>query len=226
MNLRKYLEMIRAYRAGAPLGDVVVMKLDAYASHVASRLQGSLAPLREAVPRHDLPALRQLPAGTLGCEYARFLDANGIEPLVISPAIHDRYLEDPWALRYTVTHDLHHVLTGFDTGLAGEIGALAFYVGQGSAPVGEVGLWAGKLIYSLLAPGNVRELWHNVRVGVALGKQADLVIAQPLEAWFEEPLAAVRAKLRIPEPSVSGILPSRPSVLADIIYPRKTPRPA
>ena len=32
MNLRRMLETIRAYRAGAPLGDVVVMKLDALAS--------------------------------------------------------------------------------------------------------------------------------------------------------------------------------------------------
>lgn len=29
MNLAKMLRMYRAYRAGAPLGDVVVLKLDA-----------------------------------------------------------------------------------------------------------------------------------------------------------------------------------------------------
>lgn len=63
-------------------------------------------------------------------------------------------------------------------------------------------------------------------IAIALGKSAELVIAQPLEAWFEEPLAAVRATLRIPDPSVSGILPSPHSVIADLIYPKKTPRPA
>ena len=54
--------------------------------------------------------LRALPAGTLAREYARFLDANGIEPLVISAAVKERFRENPFALRYTTTHDLHHVL--------------------------------------------------------------------------------------------------------------------
>ena len=77
-------------------------------------------------PEQNLSVLRALPAGTLGREYARFLDANGIEPLVISPAVKESFRDNPYALRYTTTHDLHHVLTGFDTGLAGEAGVFAF----------------------------------------------------------------------------------------------------
>jgi ubiquinone biosynthesis protein Coq4 len=54
---------------------------------------------------------------------------------VISADVRERFRDNPYALRYTTTHDLHHVLTGFDTGLAGEAGVVAFNVGQGSAPV-------------------------------------------------------------------------------------------
>jgi ubiquinone biosynthesis protein Coq4 len=222
MNVVKMIAMYRAYFAGAPLGDVVVLKLDAYPSpkrEVTQRLE----PLRGYVPVHDLEALRRLPAGTLGREYARFLDMNGIEPLVISVGIKERFRERPYPLRYTTTHDLHHVLTGFDTGLAGELGALAFYVGQGSAPIGRALLWVGRILYTLLSPTQARELWRNARVGLEMGEAAELVIAQPLESWFEEPLCDVQAKLRIPEPYAAGILPSGRSVIGDLIYPKKKP---
>jgi ubiquinone biosynthesis protein Coq4 len=219
MNVRKTIAMLRAYRAGASYGDVVVLKLDAYPTpkgEVARRLE----PLRGYVPLHDLQALRRLPAGTLGREYARFLDMNGIEPFVISDGIKERFRDNPYVLRYTTTHDLHHVLTGFDTGLAGELGALAFTVGQGSAPMGRGLLWVARILYTLLSPTQIRELWRNTRVGLEMGTAAELVIAQPLESWFEEPLCDVQAKLRIPEPYAAGILPSRRSIIGDIVYPK------
>ncbi len=134
--------------------------------------------------------------GTLGRAYARFLDDNRIKPLVISPEIKARFHDHPYALRYTTTHDLHHVLTGFDTGLAGEIGVLAFNVGQGSAPVSRWLFRLASFFFVVLAPSEVGRIWHNVRVGLELGARAELVIAAPLESSFGEPLAEVRAKLR------------------------------
>src|SRR5262245_57779537 len=111
MNLPKMLETIRAFRAGAPLGDVAVLKLDALAAPprgITERLER----VRGYAPDQDLAALRALPPGSLGREYARFLDANGITPLVVSPAIKERFRENPFVLRYTATHDLHHCLLG------------------------------------------------------------------------------------------------------------------
>ena len=35
-----------------------------------------------------------------------------------------------FALRYTVTHDIFHVLLGFDTSYAGEMGVFAFTIAQ------------------------------------------------------------------------------------------------
>lgn len=222
MNLRRMLETIRAYRAGAPLGDVVVMKLDALASPPPETLL-ELEALRGYAPDQDLAELRALPPGTLGREYARFLDANGLTPLVVSPALKERYRTNPYALRYAATHDLHHLLTGFDTGLAGEMGAAAFNVGQGSAPIGRRYLAFVGFFYSLLSPGQAHAIRHNLALGFELGKRAELVIAQPLEAFFAEPLAQVRNKLRIPEPERSGVLPSGASLLGDWIYRRAKP---
>jgi ubiquinone biosynthesis protein COQ4 len=222
MNLRKMWDTIRAYRAGAPLGDVVVMKLDALASPPAETLR-RLEAVHGYAPDQDLEALRELPAGTLGREYARFLDSNGIEPLAISPAVKERFRADPYALRFTATHDLHHVLTGFDTGLAGEAGVVAFNFAQGSAPIGRAMLWFVRIFYALISPGQARAIRHNIDLGLALGKQAELVIAQPLESLFAEPLAQVRNKLRIPAPDRSGVMQSSASFVGDALYERKKP---
>jgi ubiquinone biosynthesis protein Coq4 len=197
MNLVKLFGMLRAHRAGAPLGDVVVLKLDAL-SGVSNEVARKLEPVRGWAPTHDLPALRRLPAGTLGREYARFLDDNGRVPLEVSPAVRERFRENPYALRYTATHDLHHVLAGFDTSLAGEAGVLAFNVGQRTAPVGRWALWIVRLLYTLIAPWQARSIARNLRDGLAMGRAAELVMAAPLESWFEEPLEDVRAKLRLP----------------------------
>ncbi len=220
MNLRKMVETIRAYRAGAPLGDVAVLKLDAL-SAPSQRTIRELERVHHYAPSHDLAALRALPAGTLGREYARFLDANGIEPLVVSDAVKERFRTNPYALRYTTTHDLHHVLTGFDTGLAGEAGAAAFTVGQGSAPIGSAMLWVVRVLYAILSPTQARRVWHNIRVGLAMGRRAKLVIAEPIESWFAEPLDRVRAKLGIPDPHGANVWASGTSVVAGFLYPMK-----
>jgi ubiquinone biosynthesis protein Coq4 len=220
MNLRKMIETIRAYRAGVPLGDVVVLKLDALSRPPRDTLR-KLERVRGYAPKQDLVELRALPPGTLGREYARFLDANGIEPLVISAETKERYRENPYALRYTTTHDLHHVLTGFDTGLAGEIGVVSFNIGQRSAPIGPAMLSLARVLYSLLSPRQARAIWHNVRVGREMGRRAKLVIAEPIESWFAEPLETVRARLGIPDPRAATVLPSGPSLVADFFYPRK-----
>jgi len=220
MNPRKLIRMIRAYRSGVALGDVVLLKLDALSAPPRRTLE-RLERVRGYAPEHELTSLRALPAGTLGREYARFLDANGIEPLVISAEMKARYHDAPYPLRFTTTHDLHHVLTGFDAGLAGELGVAAFYVGQGSAPLGAAQLQFVRALYSLLSPTQARTIWHNVRVGLELGRRAELVIAQPLESWFAEPLAEVRARLRIPEPASARVWPSGRSVFGEWIYPIK-----
>jgi ubiquinone biosynthesis protein COQ4 len=216
MDLSKLLAMFRAYRAGAPLGDVVVLKLDALSAAPAGVAE-KLAGLGGCAPIQDLDALRSLPGGSFGCEYARFLDANHITPLVVSPALRARFARDPYALRYTATHDMHHVLAGFDTGLAGEAGVLAFNVGQGAAPVGRAMLALVRVLYCVASPTQARAIANNVRVGLRMGESARLVIATAIESYFEEPLADVRARLGIPDPAAAGVLPSGRSLATRLL---------
>ncbi len=200
----------------------MVLKLDALAGPpkgIAQRLEA----VRGYAPEQNLSVLRALPAGSFGREYARFLDANGIEPLVISAAVKARYRDNPFVLRYTTTHDLHHVLTGFDTGIAGEAGNFAFSVGQGAAPGTGKLLWLMRILHPLISPSQATRIWHNIRVGRELGRQAKLLIAQPIESHFEKPLDQVRAEFGIPDPTAAGVLPSGRSLLGDLLYKRKAP---
>jgi ubiquinone biosynthesis protein Coq4 len=216
VNLAKLMAAFRAYRAGAPLGDVVVLKLDALAA-APKGVDETLDALERGAFAPDLGVLRLLPAGSLGREYARFLDANGIVPLAVSPAVRDRFRRNPYALRYTSTHDLHHVLAGFDTGLAGEAGVLAFNVGQGVAPLSRAMLRLVRVVYTILSPTQARAIANNVRVGLEMGKSAALVIASPVESYLEEPLAEVRRRLRIPDPREAGVLPSGRAVVSKLM---------
>jgi ubiquinone biosynthesis protein COQ4 len=217
MDFAKMLETWRAFRAGAPLGDVVMLKLAAL-SPARGDLAIQIERLRDCAPEQNLSALRRLAPGTFGREYVRFLDDNSIEPLTVSASMRERFRSNPYALRYTTTHDLHHVLTGFDTGLAGEIGVLAFTIGQGSAPVKSSVLGIARVVYATLSPTQARTIWHNARIGLAMGKSADLVLAEPIESYFEEPLEAVRKKLRIADPEEARVLPSGSSLIAKLVY--------
>jgi ubiquinone biosynthesis protein COQ4 len=73
----------------------------------------------------DLKALRALPTGTLGREYALMMDRNGLDPASIPTLPDDDEGKYVRAHLYE-THDLWHVATGFSTDVAGELGLQAF----------------------------------------------------------------------------------------------------
>jgi ubiquinone biosynthesis protein Coq4 len=196
MNVFKMALTLFEYIAGSPLGDVAVLKVDALGK-ASDDIVAKLAPVRGYTPVLDLATLRRLPAGTLGNEYARFVDANGIVPLKVSAPVRERFRDNPYAIRYAMTHDLHHVLAGFDTTLAGEAGVLAFNVAQRTAPIGRWALAIVRGLFAIAAPWRARAIARCVRRGFAMGRAAELVIAAPLESWFEDPIDDVRRRLGI-----------------------------
>lgn len=218
MNLRKMAAMIREFRAGAPLGDVALLKFDAL-SKSPEGMNERLGHLSGYAPRQDLESLRQLPDGTFGREYARFLEANGISPLVPSSAIIERFHDNPYVLRYATTHDLHPLLCGFDAGLAGEAGVFAFTVGQGSSPGGTGLLWTVRVLDPLVTPTQARQVWNNIRVGLELGRSAKLLIAEPRESRYGEPLESVRTSLGLAaDPAMAGVVASGRSRVQEWVY--------
>jgi ubiquinone biosynthesis protein COQ4 len=140
----------------------------------------------------DFDALRALPDGTLGREYTRFLDTNGITPDVFQ--LPTTVKDDRIAyvmLRIRQTHDLWHVLTGYTPDVAGEVLLQAFTYAQLDAPSALAITIVGTLRYGRKAPRFGRRLVTALRRGKRTKKLATFY----WEDHWAEPVAELRAKL-------------------------------
>ena len=174
----------------------------------------------------DRERLRRLPDGTLGREYVRFADDKQIFPeqfeallteaLGHSPDETDhrsevgRFVHD----RYRHLHDVWHVVAGYDTDEAGEMGILAFTGRQN-------GYRAHYLAAAIQAVVNALrgepERLRAFRAGWRRAKRAKCLLVQDWEALLEQPLESVRRDLELlPLP------PPAPGAWS----PQPTPEPA
>ncbi|KUI30917.1 hypothetical protein AU196_24320 [Mycobacterium sp. IS-1742] len=148
--------------------------------------------------------LASLPVGSLGHAYRSFLTTNRLdagvfdEATVIRPLAESRNWHEDFyyfVVRYTVMHDLLHVVTGYGADMPGEILAIGFQAGQ-SEPAGPF----GKIGYALAAwvPGaSLRHKLRAYREAVERGRRADRLSATPWEELLDEPLEDVRSQLGI-----------------------------
>jgi ubiquinone biosynthesis protein COQ4 len=139
----------------------------------------------------DLTALGALPEGSLGRAYSEFMRARGLTPEVfVAPKqIQDeriRYV----AQRLRQTHDLWHVVTGYDTNLLGEIELQAFMFAQ-------LGMPFSLLVGSLGILRSRRPIRAARRVVAAYrrGRQTSALCTHAWEREFSQPLQQVRAQI-------------------------------
>ncbi len=178
--------------SGANPGDLAVLKADVLGATANPQVMARLELVVGYHPPIDLEMLAALPPGTFGYEYARHMQLNALRPIEVSPELDNVARENVFALRYAITHDIFHVLLGFDTSYAGEIGVLAFAVAQNYSFSQKVALWVATILYPLLAPGQVREIFANRRAGLALGHQANFLLGYRFEEMWERPLSEVK----------------------------------
>jgi ubiquinone biosynthesis protein COQ4 len=147
-------------------------------------------------PAHDLEQLAALPEGSLGQAYAASLARLGYDPNLhagMAPDSDAAYVE----LRLSQTHDLWHVVTGFDTTVTGEIGLQAFHLTQFPYPLGAV-LTAQALVSATLgAPELLPELVEAIRTGLQMGLEARPLFAQRWEEGWQRPLVEWREALQL-----------------------------
>lgn len=149
--------------------------------------------------------LAREPAGSLGRATADLLAARALDPndIEVDPIRSDLDYIDA---HLRETHDLWHVVTGFSTDIAGELGLQAFYLAQVRLPLAPV-LLAGGLIETFLrgmddADARVRAIAR----GWILGKQAQPLFGYDWGARWSRPLAAVRAELGLDPDAIDGEL--------------------
>lgn len=216
-------ELWRARSQGVPFGDIAVMKFDMLSKPPAG-LNERLQELGNGYFEVNLGQLRKLSAGTLGREFARLLDDRGLQPLEVSVEMREKFKANPYPLRYTTTHDLFHVLTGFPTTPAGEMGLLAFMIAQGFDVGSRAQLWGTIFVYSWLVPLHVAGMIRNMRIGTEMGKKAKNLLLEPLESYLAEPLEALRVRLDLPDPESVGMVKGHSSLLFDWVQKATTPQ--
>lgn len=145
----------------------------------------------------DLQELAKLPEGTLGRVFADHMISNGLDPKAI-PVPHI----EPGDLRYVKahlreTHDVWHVVTGFNTDVAGEIGLQAFYLAQLPSRLSAV-LIAMSLVHLATKNMNAREaIMGEVMRGYAIGKRAKMFFGFEWAKHWSTPITEVRAMLDV-----------------------------
>lgn len=154
-----------------------------------------LAITQYIAPVPYLEALKRLPPGTLGREYAEFVVRHGFDPNFYRK-METNDISSYLLLRLRQTHDIWHVITGFDINVPDEIGLKAFELAQTRRPVAGV-LVTGGFIKSFLSSNDVNVMLAAIGKGYRMGLQAQPLLAQKWEDQWEKPLHELQAELGI-----------------------------
>jgi ubiquinone biosynthesis protein COQ4 len=143
------------------------------------------------LPEYRLEDLAQLPEGTLGRAFAEHMISRGLDPAAIPVLDAHDPVEFVRAHLYE-THDIWHVVTGFDTDVAGELGLQAFYMSQVNGPLPPVLLAAGLLNTALFAHEEFDVRMRNIVVGWRAGKRAAPLFGTKWDLHWSDSLEEVR----------------------------------
>ena len=147
-------------------------------------------------PAHDLETLLTLPSNSLGYIYAAQMKKMGFDPNLhagMTAKSDAEYVE----LRLSQTHDLWHIVTGFDTSEIGEIGLQAFHLPQFPYPLATMLVTNSLISSTLMEPETLPRLLDAIAQGWQMGKAAIPLFAQKWEEGWEKPLTQWQAELNI-----------------------------
>jgi len=196
-RLGKLREGWRRFKRDGNPGDFAVLKADAFSSEPSAEVAEKLAQFAGLPPEIDLAALARLSDDTFGSAYARFMTENALKPFTVSADLAPIAARNVMAVRYATTHDMFHVLLGFDTSWAGEMGVLSFAASQNYHRQFRIGRAIATVLYPILSPLTLRSIMRAKRRGSALGRQGVFLLAVPLETFWETPLVSLRQQLKL-----------------------------
>lgn len=145
----------------------------------------------------DLEKLKKLPEGTLGRVFAEHMIENKLDPKDIPVPSHEagdvRYVKT----HLRETHDIWHVVTGFHTDVAGEIGLQAFYLAQLPSRLSAmlISMAFLHLATKTMAPRDA--IMTEIMRGWALGKKARPFFGYRWADRWSTPLEEVRKELGV-----------------------------
>ena len=168
---------------------------------------------RRFCPAHyNVDDLLHMPAHTLGGAYARHMKSHGLRPdfyADVAPRHKMHYLR----LRVRQTHDIWHVLCGFDTDQLGEVGLQGFYFAQFTN--GQSALILASVILKSVLRGRFGELELHIEAfceGYLNGRHAQSLLALEWEQLWGESVENLRRRFGIDAPRCrAGALRLEPS---------------
>ncbi|MFT5583144.1 MAG: ubiquinone biosynthesis protein COQ4 [Cognaticolwellia sp.] len=144
----------------------------------------------------DLDALAQLPEGTLGHAFATHMRESGLDPSAIPVLPANDQVSYTFAHLHEV-HDIWHVVTGFGTDTAGELGLQAFNAAQFPTRLG-IALIAGGLLNALLFEWEDRQArMDEISRGWNLGRSTPHLFGVDWARHWAAPLEALRDRLGV-----------------------------
>jgi ubiquinone biosynthesis protein Coq4 len=151
----------------------------------------------------DLKELVNLPAGTLGRAFADHMLSNGLDPSAL-PTLPARNETEFVRAHLYETHDVWHVVTGFRTDVAGELGLQAFYAAQAPGALPWLLLSMGFLNTALYAMDEREARLDAVAGGWEMGRRARPLFGVKWDELWTTPVDEVRRSL--------GVVPYRQAV--------------
>jgi ubiquinone biosynthesis protein COQ4 len=145
-----------------------------------------------------LERLRRLPEGSFGKAVADAFDRGGIAPFAAALPLRDDV--DFLAARYRQTHDLVHVLTGYETDDYSEMELQAFMWGNQRLWQNLFIVTTGLFLVVPKAGWRVGRYFRDLRRAAARGRASGDLLGVRFEALFELPLSEVRARWIAPDP--------------------------
>jgi len=156
----------------------------------------------------DHAAISKFPAGSVGAAYLEFMQREGLTAAGLVEEF-DRFTADTpvfddvlqwYGYRLRDTHDLMHVLTGYNRDALGEVCVLAFSHGQAPGPgVIFISYMGGREIKKIAPRG--APVMAAMREGKRNGKLAQRVILEDILELLAEPLDEARERLGILPPT-------------------------
>ena len=201
-NLSVLRELAKTNGGLNSVGDLVDNFIDSEAMAVCLQRFKALPGGKEMVEQRyppfqpDIPALGKLPEGTLGRAYAGMIRRLNYDADFFRPR--DTSTEALWLTqRIASTHDLHHVIGGFNTETAGESGVLSITATQ-------IGFPAYVLLNTLAGfrafrfqPDEFEKISRAIAVGGRIGLEATPLVLQRWEEGWEKPLHQWREELGV-----------------------------
>jgi len=148
-------------------------------------------------PALEPARLEALPDGTLGREYARFIRANGIDPLgnLLALSRPNNLLEYQFWRAYKL-HDVLHVVLDCDATALGEVPIVAYSLGQARSTGVRAPAMALCVLLLHMALRRTDQFQPAVRLAaewMRRGEQTRGYATHRLEDWMDRPVSEVRS---------------------------------